>query len=91
MPDWYVYLIECRNGAVYTGITTDVSRRYRMHAEGRGARYTRANPPLRLLGQLRCDGRAEASRTEFAIKQKTAEEKRALARTWAEVSICDNV
>ena len=46
MGCWYVYLIECRDGSVYTGIATDVARRFSEHAAGKGARYTRAHPPL---------------------------------------------
>ena len=52
MPCWYVYLLECHDGSVYTGIATDVDRRYAEHAAGKGARYTRAHPPLRLLGRF---------------------------------------
>jgi putative endonuclease len=47
---WCVYLIECRNGAWYAGITNDLDARYAAHVAGKGARYTRANPPVRLLG-----------------------------------------
>ena len=49
MTAWYVYLLECRDGSIYTGIATDVERRYAEHAAGKGARYTRSRPPLRLL------------------------------------------
>jgi len=78
MARWYVYLLECRDGSVYTGIATDVERRYAQHAAGRGARYTRAHPPLRLLGQWEHPDRASASRAEYAIKQMTPAGKRAL-------------
>ena len=50
---WFLYLLLCRNGSLYAGISNDVEARYRAHAAGRGARYTRANPPLRLLGTRR--------------------------------------
>lgn len=83
MPAWWLYLIECRNGAVYTGITTDVAARYRAHAEGRGAKYTRANPPLRLLAQRQYLNRSLAAKAEQAIKRLPAEEKRKIAETWA--------
>ena len=45
---WFLYLIECRDGSVYTGITVDVAARYAAHISGKGARYTRSHPPLRL-------------------------------------------
>ena len=75
---WHVYLIECRDGSLYTGIATDVARRYAEHAAGRGARYTRSHPPARLLASFACADRSAASRAEHAIKQLTAARKRAL-------------
>ena len=78
MPCWYVYLIECRDGSLYTGISTDVERRYAQHVAGTGARYTRSHPPLRLLARFEYADRATASRAEYAIKQLTAADKRAL-------------
>lgn len=79
---WFVYLLECRNGSVYTGITTDVQRRFAQHAAGKGARYTRSNPPLRVLGHFACPDRSSASRTECAIKRLPPAAKRALCKTW---------
>lgn len=78
MGNWYVYLIECRDGSLYTGIATDVARRYAEHVAGKGARYTRSHPPLRLLAQFGYPDRAAASRAEYAIKQLSATRKRAL-------------
>lgn len=75
---WYVYIIECSNGSLYTGITTDVQRRYAQHARGAGARYTRAWPPRRLLACFAHADRASASRAEYAIKQLDAAQKRRL-------------
>ncbi len=75
---WFVYLIECRNGSLYTGISNDVAARYVAHASGKGARYTRANPPLRLMAVLCCADRAEASRSEYAIKRLSPKAKRVL-------------
>ena len=49
---WHLYLIECRNGTLYAGITNDLERRYAQHASGKGAKYTRANPPVRLDGRV---------------------------------------
>ncbi|MEZ5461360.1 GIY-YIG nuclease family protein [Dokdonella sp.] len=66
---WLLYLIECRNGHFYAGITNDLPGRYRAHLEGRGARYTRANPPIRLVGSRNFPDRASASRAEYLIKQ----------------------
>src|SRR5688572_825429 len=78
MNRWYVYILECRDGSLYTGIATDVERRYAEHAAGKGARYTRSRPPLRLLARFEHPDRAAASRAEHAIKQLTPARKRAL-------------
>jgi putative endonuclease len=80
--DWYVYLLECRDGSLYTGIAVDVDRRYRQHEAGTGARYTRAHPPLRLLGHCACADRSQASRLEYRIKRLTPAQKRALCSQW---------
>jgi putative endonuclease len=78
MARWFVYLIECRDGSLYTGISTDVERRYAQHIAGKGARYTRSRPPSRLLAWFEYPDRAAASRAEYAIKQMTPARKRAL-------------
>ncbi|MCS2610401.1 GIY-YIG nuclease family protein [Halomonas dongshanensis] len=72
---WYVYLLACRRGT-YVGITNDLLRRYRAHCAGRGARYTRANPPQAILGARAFADRAEASRMEYWLKRQTPEDKR---------------
>ena len=77
-----MYLIECRDGSLYTGITTDVARRFAQHLAGTGARYTRSHPPSHLLGHCAYPDRAQASRAEHAIKQLKPSEKRALCNFW---------
>lgn len=76
---WYVYMLECVDGSLYTGIATDVARRYDEHASGRGARYTRARPPRAVVMVLTQPDRSAALRAEYAIKQLTAAQKRAMA------------
>ncbi|WP_243049531.1 GIY-YIG nuclease family protein [Dyella sp. RRB7] len=66
---WWLYLIECRDGSFYAGITNDLDARYAAHVAGRGARYTRSHPPLRLIGARPYADRAAASRAEWEIKQ----------------------
>ena len=73
---WNVYLIECRDGSIYTGIAIDVSARYAAHAAGKGARYTRAHPPARLLGTVEYPDRSSALKAEYRIKQLSAAAKR---------------
>ncbi len=66
---WRLYLIECSNGAYYAGITNDLAARYAAHVMGQGAKYTKGNPPLRLLGSKSYPDRPSASRAEWQIKQ----------------------
>ena len=76
---WYVYLIECSDGCLYTGIAVDPVARFGAHLEGRGARYMRLHPPLRLLAAEAHRDRSAASKAEYRIKQLSAAEKRAYA------------
>lgn len=82
MARWFVYIIECHDGSLYTGIAVDVERRFQQHIAGKGARYTRSHPPLRLLGQLELADRSQASRVEYSIKQLSVPRKRALCAAW---------
>jgi len=77
---WYVYMLLCDNGAIYTGIARNVAARYALHVAGTGARYTRANRPRRLLAKFACLDQSEASRMEAAIKKLAAVDKRKLVR-----------
>lgn len=74
---WWVYLLECEGGRLYTGIARDPERRFREHASGRGARFTRAFPPVRLVAALPCEGRSGASSLEHRVKALAPKEKRA--------------
>ncbi|MDD2833926.1 MAG: GIY-YIG nuclease family protein [Methylotenera sp.] len=67
--DWVLYLLECKNGAFYAGITNNLEQRYAAHIAGKGARYTRANPPLRILATKSYPDRSEASKAEAQLKQ----------------------
>lgn len=66
---WVLYLLECENGSYYAGITTDLERRFAEHVFGIGARYTRANPPGRVVAVNAYPDRASASRAEAALKK----------------------
>jgi putative endonuclease len=72
---WYLYLIECDDGSLYTGITTDVERRYAQHVAGKGARYTRMKKPVRLVGFRECGTKSNALKVEIAVKQLKREKK----------------
>ena len=75
---WIVYILECADGSLYTGITKDLDRRLAEHAAGKGARYTTGRGPFRLVSRETCQGRAEASRRETAIKLLRRAQKRQL-------------
>ncbi len=72
---WYLYLLACANGTYYAGITTDVAARFLAHQQGKGARYTRANPPLSVLAQAMYPDRSTASKAEWALKQLPRDRK----------------
>ncbi|MCW8908564.1 MAG: GIY-YIG nuclease family protein [Sedimenticola sp.] len=73
---WYVYILECGDGSLYTGVTTDVERRLHEHNHSaKGARYTRARRPLSLAYREPAGNRAQACRREWEIKQLSAGEK----------------
>ena len=78
MAAWFVYVLECQDGTLYTGVAVDVQARFAAHASGKGARYTRAHPPARVLASFECAGRSEALKREIAIKRLSAAQKRAL-------------
>ena len=73
---WFVYLIECVDGSLYTGIAIDVTARYAAHVSGKGARYTRSHPPAVLLGCVKYPDRSSASKAEYQIKQLKPAAKR---------------
>jgi len=72
---WYIYILECSDGTLYTGITTDVNRRLSEHNSGKGAKYTRNRRPVALKGLFEAENRSEASKEEYRIKQLTREQK----------------
>jgi len=69
MKPWYLYILECADGTLYTGITTDPGRRLDEHNTGVGARYTRARLPVAMVYQVSVKDRSEASRLEYRIKK----------------------
>jgi putative endonuclease len=78
-PRWFVYVIECEDGSLYTGIAIDPQARFALHASGKGARYTRSHPPKRLLATLPFPDRSSASKAEYQVKQLSPAQKRRLA------------
>ena len=67
---WVLYLLECSGERLYAGITNDLPSRFAAHCSGRGARFTRAFPPLRIVAASRLGSRSLALKAEYALKQR---------------------
>ncbi|WP_418285528.1 GIY-YIG nuclease family protein [Halorubrum sp. DTA46] len=74
----YVYVLECADGTLYTGYTTDVERRVAEHDAGEGAKYTRGRTPVTLCHAEAFDSRSAAMSREYAVKSLSRAEKEAL-------------
>ena len=72
---WYLYILRCGDGSLYTGITTDVQRRLAEHRSGKGAKYTRGRGPLELVYSEETENHSAALKRECAIKRLSREEK----------------
>lgn len=72
---WYLYILRCKDGSLYTGITTDVEKRLEAHQSGKGAKYTRGRGPLALVYKEECGDHSEALKRELEVKALTRAEK----------------
>lgn len=81
---WVLYILECKDGSLYTGITDHIERRLAAHRAGKGAKYTRGRTPLTLRYVEQCLDRSSALRREAAVKNLTRREKLALCATYTE-------
>lgn len=75
---WYVYVVECVDGTLYTGISIDPQRRVKQHNAGHAARYTRTRAPVRLLGYIAAGDRGDALRMERRVKMWRSMRKRSV-------------
>ena len=66
---WYLYLLECQNGRLYSGIPTDVATRFDKHKRGKGAMFARVNPPRRIVAATVFESRGVASKAAYRMKQ----------------------
>ncbi|MDX9874735.1 MAG: GIY-YIG nuclease family protein [Spongiibacteraceae bacterium] len=78
LPRWLVYIIEATDGSLYTGVTTDLARRWRQHTSGRGAKYFRGRAPARFVYVEDAHTRRSAASREVAIKRLSRAAKLAL-------------
>ena len=72
---YYVYMLRCGDGSLYTGSTGDVSRRVKVHQSGKGAKYTRSHLPVEVVYREALPDRSAALRREYAIKRLSRAEK----------------
>ena len=81
MAKWWVYMVECSDGSIYTGITNDLDARIDKHNSGKGAKYTRGRTPVVLKANWEYELRSEAAKAEFAFKKLSRMEKMELIST----------
>ena len=74
--EWYVYILRCGDGSLYTGITVDLNKRLAAHRSGKGAKYTRGRGPRELVHSEICATHSDALRRELEIKALPREEKK---------------
>ena len=81
MREWYVYILRCRDGSLYTGIATDVERRIADHLADRGAKYLRGRDPLELVFKKQIGKKGRALKVEQQVKRLPKHKKEALIKT----------
>ena len=77
---WYLYILRCGDNTLYTGITTDVEKRFAAHCAGRGAKYTRGRGPLVLVYRELCVTHSDALKREMEVKSMRRDQKEMLIR-----------
>ena len=77
---WYLYMVRCADTALYTGIATDVARRFAEHRGDNGAKYLRGRGPLQLVFAVEAGSRAQASQMESKLKRLARRDKEAIAQ-----------
>lgn len=82
MSSWVLYILECGDGTLYTGITDDFDRRFAAHCKGKGAKYTRGRGPLQLRYMENCADHSCALKREIAVKRLPREKKWELCNSY---------
>ena len=72
---WFVYIVECRDGSYYTGITRDILKRLNAHNSGKGAKYTASRKPVTLVSHRSVETRSEALKLEMKVKKQSRSKK----------------
>ena len=73
--NWHVYILECADGSLYTGITNNLEKRLETHNKGKGAKYTRSRLPVKLVWAVETGFKKSAMMLEFHIKSYSRKEK----------------
>ncbi len=77
---YYAYMVRCSDNSIYSGYTTDVHKREKVHNTGKGAKYTRTRLPVKLVYFEKFDNKIDAMKREYAFKQYTHTEKEEIIR-----------
>lgn len=72
---WYVYVLVCQDGSLYTGVTNNLQKRFLEHENGKGGRYTRSHKPVKVIYKEKFNTKSEALKREAEIKSWKREEK----------------
>ena len=80
--EWVLYMLQCGDGTLYTGITDNLTRRLAAHRAGKGAKYTRGRSPLTLRYRETCIDHSHALQREYAVKKLSRQEKLALCQSF---------
>lgn len=88
MPDkkYYVYIILTVTDKLYCGYTDDVEKRYKLHCSGKGAKFTRANKPLKLVYTAEFDNKSDAQKEEYRIKHLLKKDKLKLIEEYNKIN-----
>ncbi|WP_323703430.1 GIY-YIG nuclease family protein [Mammaliicoccus sp. Dog046] len=80
MDKFYTYILECKDSTLYTGYTTNLERRIKVHNDGKGAKYTKIRRPVKLVYHEIFDNKSDALKREYALKQLSRKQKLALIK-----------
>nr|WP_263314364.1 GIY-YIG nuclease family protein [Mammaliicoccus sp. Marseille-Q6498] len=80
MGKHYTYILECKDETLYTGYTTDLERRLKVHNEGKGAKYTKVRLPVKLVYHEEFDNKSDALKREYGLKQLSRKQKLTLIK-----------
>lgn len=75
---WYVYIIQCKYGSYYTGITNNIQKRLELHSNNKGAKYLKGRGPLKIVASWEFSNKSEAAKREAQIKKLTKKQKEKL-------------